>query len=214
MLFAASPGHTLPAGLISGKGIHADHDAPLSSSDRLGMLVLLATTVWSGPAAPGTPASDSRQRAVTGRYATLLFSRTEITAADGCTVDNRGIARLDTVVAPYLAARDMAGTGTLATDETRQAALRCTHESSSMTASWAHATALARQYGWSFVSHTATYPSSLASLTPEQSEAETCGSAATLDAQGLPGGHGLIAYPGAQPRPVALQTNYASRCFA
>ena len=37
---------------------------------------------------------------------------------------------------------------------------------------------------------------------------------ATIDSHGLPGGHGLIAYPGAQPSPVALQTDYASTCFA
>jgi hypothetical protein len=180
----------------------------------LAMSVIVATTVWSGPASSGRTAPGSEQRAVPGPYATLLFSRTEITAADDCTVDNRGIARIDTLVAPYLAARDMAGTGTLATDATKQAKLGCTHERSSMTASWAHATALAQEFAWSFVSHTATYPRSLADLTPEQSEAETCGSAETLDAHGLPGGHGLIAYPGAQPPPVALQTNYGSRCFA
>lgn len=73
---------------------------------------------------------------------------------------------------------------------------------------------LAQQYRWSFVSHTATYPSNLAGLTPAQSQAETCGSAAAIDNHGLPGGHGLIAYPGAQPVPVALQTNYAAKCFA
>jgi len=61
----------------------------------------------------------------------LLFSRTEITAADSCSVDYRGIARLDTLVAPYLAARDMAGTGTLVTDVTRQEELGCTHATAS-----------------------------------------------------------------------------------
>jgi hypothetical protein len=179
-----------------------------------GTSVLLGWTVWSASASPDTPAQDSGQRASAGPYATLVFSRTEITAADGCVVDNRRIARLDTVVAPYLAARGMAATGTLTTDATKPAQLACTHERASMMASWAHATSLAQQFGWTFASHTATYPPNLADLTPAQSAAETCGSAETLDAHDLPGGHGLIAYPGAQPQPVSLQTNYGSRCFA
>jgi hypothetical protein len=83
-----------------------------------------------------------------------------------------------------------------------------------MTASWAEARSLAGHQGWSFTSHTATYPRDLSGLTPAQSLAETCGSAKTLDQHGLPGGHGLISYPGAQPLPVALQRRYASGCFA
>ena len=47
---------------------------------------------------------------------------------------------------------------------------------------------MARNFGWSFVSHTATYPADLSSLSPARRYAETCGSAATLDAHGLPGG--------------------------
>src|SRR4051794_15707643 len=93
----------------------------------LGMSVVLAWSVWSGPASPGAAASGNAQRAVAGPYASLLFSRTEITAADNCVIDSRGIARLDTVVAPYLAARGMTATGTLTTDATRPAQLRCTH---------------------------------------------------------------------------------------
>src|SRR5205823_3464476 len=51
-------------------------------------------------------------------------------------------------------------------------------------------------------------------LTRAQQFAETCGSAATIEAHGLPGGHGLIAYPGAQPFPTATQTDYGAKCFA
>lgn len=75
-------------------------------------------------------------------------------------------------------------------------------------------TSLANRFGWSFVSHTATYPGQLAKLTPTQSFAETCGSAVLLDGNGLPGGHGLIAYPGMQTAPLALQGGYGANCFA
>jgi hypothetical protein len=165
--------------------------------------------------APG-PSGNLRQAAAAagGPYVTLLFSRTEITAADNCVRNDAGVARLDTVVAPYLAGRGMTATGTLVTAKTKDNAFTCTHTNSSLMGSWAQATTLAAQYGWSFVSHTATYPSNLAGLTPAQSQAETCGSAQAIDSHGLPGGHGMIAYPGAQPLPVALQTNYASKCFA
>lgn len=152
--------------------------------------------------------------AASGPYVTLLFSRTEITAAENCVRNDSGIARLDTVVAPYLLARGMTATGTLTTAKTQDRALTCTHFNSSLSASWTQAGTLSQQYGWSFVSHTATYPANLAGLTPTQALAETCGSAEAIDDHGLPGGHGLIAYPGAQPLPVALQTDYASHCFA
>ncbi len=145
---------------------------------------------------------------------TLLFSRTEMTAADNCVVNNTGIARLDTTVAPYLTSLQMTGTGTLTTGPTKASALFCTHTNSSMTASWANATALTNQHNWSFTSHTATYPSNPGGFTPAESQAETCGSAQTLDSHGLHGGHGMISYPGAQSSPVTLQTDYGSTCFA
>jgi hypothetical protein len=149
-----------------------------------------------------------------GPYVTLLFSRSELTAADGCVSDDSGIARLDTAVAPYLRSLGMTGTGTLTTGVTQATAPNCVHGGDSLSASWADAASLAGNFGWSFVSHTATYPPQLAKLTATQSYAQTCGSAASLDGHGLPGGHGLIAYPGAQRSPVALQTGFGANCFA
>jgi hypothetical protein len=145
---------------------------------------------------------------------TLLFSRTEITAAINCVPNSTGIARLDTVVAPYLKSLGMTATGTLMTGKTGDTTRDCEHQNASLLASWADARKLATQFGWHFGSHTATWPGDVNNLTPDQSYAETCGSAQAIDAHGLPGGHGLIAYPGNQPSPVALQTNYGSRCFA
>ncbi len=151
-----------------------------------------------------------------GPFATLLFSRSEMTAADNCTADDTGIARLDTTVAPYLQSLGMTGVGTLETGVTGDTSNFCTHGGDSVTASWADAQNLATSYGWSFGSATATYPGPalMAKLTPAQQYQQTCGSSAALAAHGLPGANGIIDYPGAQSPPVALQTTYGARCFA
>ncbi len=152
--------------------------------------------------------------AASNMYATLFFSRSEITAADACAPDDDGIARLDTTVAPFLESLGMAGTGSLVTDVTHKTANNCTHNDESLTASWAQATSLAQTYGWRFVSATATYPPNITRLPPAQQQAETCGSANTIDNHGLPGAHGLIAYPGAGALPTTVQAKYGVKCFA
>src|SRR5690348_3083413 len=171
----------------------------------------------SGAAAvkPWTALPHTRPAAAASKmYGTLYFSRSEVTAADACTPDDSGIARLDTTVAPYLQSLRMAGTGSLVTSKTHKTANNCTHSDESLTASWTQATSLAQTYGWHFVSATATYPDDITSLAPAQQQAETCGSANTIDAHGLPGAHGLIAYPGAQNLPITVQAKYGAKCFA
>lgn len=173
----------------------------------------------SAMAIPPLPAAPSRSQlarhaTAPGPYLTLLFSRTEMTAADNCVADDSGIAPLDTVVAPYLQSLGMSATGTLVTDRTAQTTRTCTHYNDSLSASWDDATSLADIYGWSFVSHTATYPADWNKLTPTQIEAETCGSADTIASHGLPGAHGLIAYPGTAGLPKPVQADYSARCFA
>jgi len=178
--------------------------------------------VWPASAGPGATAvkprtalPHTRPAAAIGKmYATLYFSRSEVTAADACTQDDTGIARLDTMVAPYLRSLRMAGTGSLVTDKTHKTKGNCTHSGDSLTMSWAQAASLAQTYGWHFVSATATYPADITSLPPLQQQSETCGSANTIDHHGLPGAHGLIAYPGAGPLPTGVQAKYGARCFA
>jgi hypothetical protein len=152
-----------------------------------------------------------------GPYLTLLFSRTEIAANDtlrpGCVPDTRGIAPLDTMVAPYLARRGMRGTGSLQTGATQQSKQSCLHFWRTTTASWDQATRLQQRYGWQFVSHSATYPASFAGLTMEQKQAETCGSAQTIRDHGLTGAEGLFAWPNNRWN-VADQTDIVSTCFA
>lgn len=181
-------------------------------------VALLAALVAS-PARPGLrspPAlpGPKSQSALPGPFFTFLFSRTEITGAVNCEQNDDGIARLDTEVAPYLAGIGFAATGTLVTDTVKASATTCTHSGSSLMGSWQAAASLAQTYGWSFVSHTATYPADIESLSPQGQYDETCGSAKTIDAHGLPGGHGLIAYPGAHHVPVDVQSTYGAQCFA
>jgi hypothetical protein len=185
----------------------------------------VALVPTTGAAARGPwPASQASAGSVRnapdppGPFVTLLFSRTEESAADNCVEDDDSIATLTGTIAPYLQSLGMTGTGTLVTKRTNQSTRFCTHYNDDLTASWDDATNLAQNYGWSFVSHTATYPSlaKIQSLTPQQAMAETCGSEATIAAHGLPGAAGMIAYPGSytkNPAVVNLQTNYGDTCF-
>lgn len=163
---------------------------------------------------PRVLVNHTKQPASAGPFVTLLFARTQITAADGCAQDNDKVARLDTTVAPFMHSLGLTGTGTLETGKIQNKTLICTHKDDTLLGSWSDASRLADSYGWSFVSHTATYPGHIGNLPPKQQYAETCGSAAAIDAHGLPGGHGLIAYPGAQAPPQQLQAGDGARCFA
>jgi hypothetical protein len=183
-------------------------------------LVPAAGSVASGSVQPPSAglAPPSRTALGSGPFVTLLFSRSEISAADNCVEDDTNIARLDTVIAPYLHSLGMAGTGTLVTKRTDDTTRHCTHYNDDLTASWADATSLAQNYGWHFVSHTATYPSlqQIENFTPAQAKAQTCGSEQTIAAHGLPGAAGMIAYPGSytkNPAVVNLQTQYGQTCF-
>ncbi len=181
-------------------------------------LVPAAGAAAGGPAqAPRAGTASARIAAATGPFVTLLFSRSEISAADNCVEDDTTLARRDTTVAPYLPSLGMAGTGTLVTKKTGDTTRNCTHYNDDLTASWADATSLANTYGWSFVSHTATYPTlqQIENFTPAEAKAQTCGSEATIKAHGLPGAAGMIAYPGSytkNPAVVNLQSQYSAAC--
>ena len=163
---------------------------------------------------PLVVAGQAASAGARGPFATILFSRTEMTGANNCVANGTGIARLATTVAPYLHHLGLTATGTLTPGVMMQSSEKCVHYGAAMEASWADAQKLAGNFGWTFVSHTATYPSSLAKLTPQQSDAQTCGSANAITAHGLPGANGLIAYPNTSGSPTALHAGYGSKCFA
>src|SRR5262249_3467053 len=74
-------------------------------------LVATARAAAGGPALGLRTGAASASNAATapGPFVTLLFSRTEISAADNCIENDNSIARLDTTVAPYLQSLGMAG---------------------------------------------------------------------------------------------------------
>jgi hypothetical protein len=146
-------------------------------------------------------------------YLTLLFSRSAITAADNCVANDTGVARLDTVVAPELAGRGIAGTGTVETGVTLQSAPSCLHWKQTLGASWDQLAMLRDSYGWSFVSHSRSYAQNLASLSPQDQWNETCGSIQDMERHGQTRGDGLFAYPN-NKWDLTVQTNVVATCFA
>jgi hypothetical protein len=148
---------------------------------------------------------------VTSRFVELLFSRTGETAADNCVRDDADIAPLDTTVAPYLQSLGFAATGSIETGPTQQSSLFCTHEQSTLATSWDLAQELASTYGWTFVSHSSTYPTTWPTDPGEQWD-QTCGSAQVIDAHGLPGADAMFAWPHNQFDSAVL-TQFVEPCF-
>jgi hypothetical protein len=133
-----------------------------------------------------------------GPYLTLLFSRSAVTASSNCVTNDTGVAQLDTVVAPALSSLGLRPTGSIETGVTKQDSLWCGHYKETQFTSWSLAEQLASQYGWSFVSHTSTYPyngSMWSALSSREIYDETCGSAQQITAHGLPGANGSMAWP-------------------
>src|SRR5207244_4953709 len=74
----------------------------------------------------------------------------------------------------------------------------CGHNTQSALASWALPRSRAVRYGWSFASHSATYPNEAdewIALGLSGPYDETCGTAQQLSSEGLPGAAGLFAWP-------------------
>lgn len=176
---------------------------------------LAAAALTAALLSPGTAGASSAQQIPdphAGPLLSVLASRSEVGAADGCVAKAAGVRSLATEVA-MLHDQGITTTGSLVTSRTAKSTSTCVHYDSSLTISWQEAHRLTRLYGMNFVSHTATYPNDLSVLTPQQAYAETCGSAKVIDAHGLPGAHGLIAYPGAQTFPRQTQIQYGQKCF-
>jgi hypothetical protein len=174
---------------------------------RIAAAAALAAFLPALPAQASTP----------GPFVTFLFSRSEELPAQNCQADAQGGVSLVGTVAPDLAALGIAGTGTvntLATSSTEG----CTHivkgSGETLTSSWSDLQQLGA-HGWTFGPHEYDSAARLATLTPKQDWAVTCGQAQTLAANGL-APSGMIAYPGAQglsQNITALQAGYGANCF-
>lgn len=181
---------------------------------RLLLSVLVATSM----AAPLVALPAVQAAGASGPYLTLLFSRTEETAADyaggQCTRNDTNIAVLDGTVAPYLQQLGLTATGSIETRPTQQSSYWCAHYHQTLASSWDLASQLSTQYGWTFASHSATYPSPerWSAMTPAQQWDETCGSAQVIDQHGLTGADTFFAWPHNKINSTALN-NYVKPCF-
>jgi hypothetical protein len=178
-------------------------------------MVLAAAPQDAAAREPDRSRVETAATAATPPYLTLLFSRSEVAAADHTPPvrDDRNVAGLVTVVAPFLASRGLVATGTLQTGTTKQSNVYFTHYGFTAAISWDGAARLAAQNGWTFVSHSATYPTKWTGLSADRIWAETCGSAAAIAAHGLPGSAGLYAWP-SDHYVDAIQAGYVSGCIA
>ncbi len=146
----------------------------------------------------GAVTSTATLTVVTGKFVELIFSRTEVSAADGrpCKAADANVARLDTTIEPFLQSLGLSATGSIETGPTRQSTFWCSHFLETMATSWSLAQQLSTQ-GWTFVSHSLDYPSASkwSAMTPGQQWDETCGSAQTIDAAGLAGAADMFLWP-------------------
>jgi hypothetical protein len=154
---------------------------------------------------------------------TLIFSRTELSAADhsfggesgSCTRDDRDVAPLDTVVAPYIAANypHVHPVGSIETGPTSGAPGHwCPHSGKAYGSSWANLTTL-RNLGWSFIDHSATYATNWPWLTQQQRYDQTCGSRDVITSHGLPGANGQFDWPN-NSFDATVNTSFVRKCFS
>ncbi len=177
------------------------------------------TAVVAGPhtvtALDGTAAGSATLTVALGRFVELIFSRTDVTAADGspCQADDTNVARLDTTVEPFLQSLGLSATGSLETARTTPTDTWCSHFGETESASWSQAQSLAAS-GWTFISHSADYPNrdQWSLMSDAQRWLETCGSAQTIDANGLPGGDSMYLWPNNIVDLTAL-TSFVEPCF-
>jgi len=179
------------------------------------LLVAMLLACWAASpvaARPDTSHGGGPAALHSGPYLTLLFSRSELTLANRCAADNTNVARLDTVVAPELKRRGLKATGTVQTGVTRKDKPGCVHFKGALTATWGDLERLRTKFGWSFVSHSRTYATNLASLSDRAVYWQTCGTINTLRKHGHKRADGMFAYP-ENKWTVTLQRKVA-RCFA
>ncbi len=154
-----------------------------------------------------------------GPFVEFIFSRSEITAADNCIPNSTNIARLDTVVEPYMATLGLTATGSVETLPTLQSANWCPHYRETLAASWDQLGTLGAA-GWTFIDHSADYPADAttwSNMTPTEMWEETCGSAQVIDAHGLKGASDMYLWPNSSGQPGIVNAfalaNFVAPCF-
>ena len=160
-----------------------------------------AATGWSPPGVASTGHAA---------YLTLMFGRTnwQAVARTGCQ-PLPGAVPLDQVSAA-LVARGLRATGAVVVNRTRETTNFC--DSFVKYPSWQQLAQLRDQDGWTFVSAGTNY-TDVTQLTPEQQQANTCGSLPTFVNHGHLRAWGMYAYPNDKSN-ATVQSNVVSNCFS
>jgi hypothetical protein len=193
------------------------------SPSLLRVLALGLIPLTSAGAAIVSPVGAASAAATPPPQLSIVFSRTELSAADHsvggeygtCVRDDRGIAPLDTVVAPFIASHYPnihPLVGSVETGHMADSGTWCAHNGKTAAASWAAMQSLQAGYGWRFISASRTRVRVWTKLTPAQINAETCGSRDTIQSHGLLGAAGQYNWPN-NVIDLTVQQQYVRQCF-
>ena len=193
------------------------------SLSLLRVLALGLIPLTSAGAAIVSPVGAASAAATPPPQLSIVFSRTELSAADHsvggeygtCVRDDRGIAPLDTVVAPFIASHYPnihPLVGSVETGHMADSGTWCAHNGKTAAASWAAMQSLQAGYGWRFISASRTRVRVWTKLTPAQITAETCGSRDTILSHGLLGAAGQYNWPN-NVIDLTVQQQYVRQCF-
>jgi DNA-binding beta-propeller fold protein YncE len=174
-------------------------------SAGVGICLVLGTVVG-----PGALRIDRASAATASPpYLTLLSGRTQGQASDDCTAPLPNTLSLEDV-ATRLQSRGLSMTAAVVTSPTDETVSYC-QPGIGYAASWQELEALRDDFGWSAVS-TGAQHLNMTTLTPEQQDAESCGSIAPLADHGFPEGNGLFGY-GNDKYTDQIQADVVSQCF-
>ena len=193
------------------------------SVSLLRVLALGLIPFTAAGAAIVSPVGAASAAATAPPQLSIVFSRTELSAADHsvggeygtCVRDDRGIAPLDTVVAPFIASHYPnihPVVGSVETGHMPDSGYWCAHNGKTAAASWAAMQNLQARYGWRFISASRTRVRNWTKLTPAQGTAETCGSRDDLLNHGLLGAGGQYNWPDNRID-LTVQQQYIRQCF-
>jgi hypothetical protein len=216
---SSDPGQTVGPVTDKGNGIYT---STITASATAGQATITATDQSASPTMSGKATLNETSTAEP--QVTLVFSRTELSAADNssggetgtCTRDDDSIAPLDTVVAPYVAQNypnvHLVGSIETAPTPTTDTGHWCPHGGRTYGSSWSDLASL-QTLGWTFIDHSATYATNWADLTPQQQYDQTCGSRDVITAHGLAGASGQFDWPN-NKFDSTVNTQYVRKCFS
>jgi hypothetical protein len=166
-------------------------------------------SVSSAAPVAARPVANATVSPFTG-YLTIMFGRSQWVQTDANCDDLPNTVPLDQIGAA-MHAQGLTATGTVVADRTLETDMQCLN-GFILYPSWDELAALRDTDGWTFISGGATY-ANMTNLTPDQQQAESCGSLTALTDHGNTSGWGMFGYPN-NKFTTAIQTNVVSHCFA